>query len=124
MSSEPLRLTFTNLRVWRISHEFALEASRTGQTFPVHERYCLAAQLRRAALSVPSNIVEGHALWGTPSFLRHLRIALGSLAETEYLLIFARDSEYITAEHTSELLAKAGHVHRQLLALIRTMQER
>jgi four helix bundle protein len=90
--------------------------------FPVYERYCLASQLRRAVLSVPTNIVEGHALWGSPSYLRHLRIALGSLAETEYLLLYARDSGYMSADLTDALLRKAGDVHRQLLALIRAVQ--
>ncbi len=63
-------------------------------------------------------------MWGVPSYLRHLRIALGSLAETEYLLIYARDSGYLSPESTDNLLLKAGSVHRQLLALIKTLQQR
>jgi len=122
--SKPFHHTFTDLRVWRVSHELALEVGRAALKFPVHERYCLAAQLRRAVLSVPTNIVEGYALWGSPSYLRHLRIALGSLAETQYLLLYARDSEYMQPDCTEALLGKAGDVHRQLLALIRAIQKR
>jgi four helix bundle protein len=92
------------------------------RTFPPEEKYALSAQLRRAALSVPTNIVEGYALWGFPSYLRHLRISLGSLAETEYLLIYARDSGYMERESTDAFLTTVGEVRGQLLALIKAIQ--
>jgi len=65
---------------------FSLDVSQVTRAFPPDERFALTGQLRRAALSVPTNIVEGQAFGSTPVFLRHLAIACGSLAETRYLL--------------------------------------
>lgn len=64
-------------------------------SFPKDELFALTSQLRRAALSVPTNIVEGHARNSKKEFHRFLSIALGSLAETEYLLEFAFREKYI-----------------------------
>jgi four helix bundle protein len=72
---------------------------------------------------VTSNIAEGHNLWGTPSNLRHVRIALGSLGETTSQLLFARDRNYVDKAQSAELISEAGAIHRQLLALIRSLQQ-
>lgn len=115
---------YTSLRVWQSSHELALELGKVARTFPKDERYVLATQLRRAALSVPANIVEGYTLWGTPSYLRHIRIALGSAAETEYFLTYALDAGYLKEDVARVLIEKASKVKAQLLALIRALQRR
>ena len=117
------KFSFTDLRVWQDSHRFALKVAKVADGLPIEERFCLASQLRRASLSVPNNIAEGHNLWGTPSYLRHIRIAHGSLGETASQLMFARDRNYLKACLSDELLSEAGSISRQLLALIRTLQE-
>jgi four helix bundle protein len=79
------------LRAWRSAHQLALETFTVTQGWPKRELYGLSAQTRRAALSVPTNIAEGAARLGRRDFARFLNIALGSLAELQYLLEFARD---------------------------------
>jgi four helix bundle protein len=115
---------FTQLRVWQASHALALDIGLAVRGFPIEERYGLAAQLKRASLSVPANLAEGHSLWGTASYLRHARIAVGSLAETEYLLIYARDAGFLEVGKVTKLLERATQIRGQLLALIRALQRR
>src|SRR5271169_4410932 len=86
---------FTELRVWQRSHASALSVYRLTAQFPPEERYGLTSQLRRAALSVPTNIAEGSKRIGRQDYARFLNIAEGSLAETEYLLMVGRDLGYI-----------------------------
>jgi four helix bundle protein len=76
---------------WKIAHQLALEVYDVTECWPVRERYGLSAQIRRAALSAPTNIAEGSAKWGPREFRRYLDIALGSLSEVSYLLRFSRD---------------------------------
>ena len=65
-------------------------------SFPQHETYGLISQLRRAAVSIPSNIAEGQAHYTNPEFVRFLRHARGSLAEIETQLLIAQDRGYIS----------------------------
>ncbi len=74
---------FTELRVWQRSHALVLNVYRLTESFPQQERYGLTAQLRRAALSVPTNIAEGSKRLTSLEYARFLNIAEGSLAETE-----------------------------------------
>ncbi len=87
--------TFEKLRAWKLGHEIVLEIYHTTVDFPKSEIYGLTSQLRRAALSVPANIAEGRARGSTKDFLRFLRIARGSLEETEYLLLAAQDIGFL-----------------------------
>ena len=87
---------FEQLDAWRLSHELAMDLSRLARTFPADERFELAAQLRRAARSVSANLAEGVGSQSRATFLRHIWIALGSIAEVENHLICARDEGYIT----------------------------
>src|SRR5437016_5142474 len=82
---------FERLEAWKVSHELALAVYRATESFPRQELYGLTSQARRAALSIPTNVVEGSAKRGPAEFRRFLDISLGSLAELAYLLIFARD---------------------------------
>ena len=77
---------YRNLIVWQKAHELALFIYRLTYKFPMHERYALATQIRRAALSIPTNIVEGYNRKSKKEFVHFIDIALGSLAELEYLL--------------------------------------
>jgi len=95
---------YRKLRVWQSADRLAHEVYRVTRSFPQEEQYGLVAQLRRAAVSVPTNLVEGHARKGRREFKQFVGIALGSLAEVEYLLGFAReerccaDKDYQAAE--------------------------
>jgi four helix bundle protein len=97
-------MTYKALRVWQKADELAFEIYRMTKKFPKDEMYGLTSQLRRAALSIPTNIVEGYARKGDKELARFVNISIGSLAEVEYLLSFANrlgyftDHDYIIAE--------------------------
>jgi four helix bundle protein len=76
---------------WRMAHRLALQVYKVTDNWPVCERYGLTIQIRRAALSAPTNIAEGSAKRGPRELRRYLDIALGSLSEVSYLLRFTRD---------------------------------
>jgi len=86
---------FTELKVWRRSHELTLEVYRVTAAFPSAERYGLVSQLRRAAASIFTNIAEGSKRQGNQEYARFLNIAEASLAETEYLLMLSRDLGFV-----------------------------
>jgi four helix bundle protein len=86
--------TFEDLVVWQKSHRLVLAVYRLTQAFPRSETYGLSSQLRRAAVSVAANIAEGFRKRGKPDKVRFLNIAQGSLEESRYYLILARDLNY------------------------------
>lgn len=88
-------MTYKNLKVWQKADELAFEIYKRTKAFPKDEIYGITSQLRRAALSVPTNIVEGYARKGDKELSRFVNIAMGSLAETEYLLEFSQRLGYI-----------------------------
>jgi four helix bundle protein len=81
------------LEAWKSAHELALEIFAATDGWPRSELYVVISQVRRAALSIPSNIAEGAAKKGRREFARYLGIALGSLAELQYLLRFSHDRQ-------------------------------
>jgi four helix bundle protein len=89
-------MTYKNLTVWQKADELAIAVYSATKKFPKDEAYGVTSQLRRAALSVPTNIVEGYARKGDKELARFISIAIGSLAETEYLLSFAQRLGYLS----------------------------
>ena len=100
--------TFTDLIVWQKAHNFVLEIYRCTQSFPKHEAYSLTSQLRRAAVSVPANIAEGFRKQSPMDKARFLNIAEGSLEESRYYLILARDLGYTTIDTLWALSDETG----------------
>ena len=114
---------FTDLKVWQKSHALVLEIYRATKAFPDEERFGLTSQLRRAATSVPANIAEGSKRQHNPDYARFLNIAEGSLAETEYLTMLARDLGYVDEKRAGSLLAAVPDVARMLHALRAKVEE-
>jgi four helix bundle protein len=83
------------LEVWKVSDQLAFDVYKISRGFPKDEIYGLTSQLRRAALSISTNIVEGYSRKGDKELAHFLNIALGSFAETKYLLYFAHRLEYL-----------------------------
>jgi len=108
---------FTDLIVWQRSHALVLQIYRLTKSFPPEERYGLTSQLRRAALSVPTNVAEGSKRLTNPEYARFLNIAEASLAETEYLLMVSRDLGYLTAAVTKPVLNETGEIAKMLHSL-------
>ena len=110
---------FTQLRVWQRGHALALNVYRTTADFPSHERYGLTAQVRRAVLSVPTNIAEGSKREGRLDYARFLNFAEASLAETQYLLLMSRDLGYLADGDYESVAGDAAVVARMLHGLRR-----
>ncbi len=88
--------SYKNLLVWKFADELVNLIYDLTINFPKEELYCLTSQLRRVALSVPANIIEGYARNNKNEFRRFLSIALGSLSEVEYYLDFSYRRKYLT----------------------------
>ena len=92
--------------------------------FPAHEQFGLVSQLRRAAVSVPSNIAEGNAHYSNPDFVRFLRHARGSLAEIETQILIAQQRRYMPATAASKLTQQLDELGRILSGLINSLKKR
>ena len=82
------------LEVWKLSDDLAFKVYQATRHFPKEEMFGITSQIRRAALSVPTNIVEGYSRKGDKELSRFVNISLGSLAETKYLLYFSNRLGY------------------------------
>ena len=96
----------------------------TTENFPKEEIYGLTSQIRRAAVSVPSNIAEGQGRDLTKEFLHHLSIAYGSLMETETQILIAESLDYLKAEETELILEKTAEVGRVINGLSRSLKQK
>ena len=99
-------LPFERIDAWRLTHRFALAVRTETMRWPREERYGLTEEIRRASRSVPTNIAEGMGKRGSRELRRYLDISLGSLSETAYLLIFARDAGLMTPGEWADLEAQ------------------
>ncbi|HLX60699.1 MAG TPA: four helix bundle protein [Planctomycetota bacterium] len=108
MNTRPPAQSFEDLDIWKLSHQLVLNGYRLTASFPKHELYGVTSQLRRAMVSVPSNIAEGFKRRSKPDKVRFLNIAQGSLEETRYLLILSRDLGYTatTLKEDIDVIAK------------------
>jgi four helix bundle protein len=109
---------YKKLLAWRKAHEVALDVYRLTLGFPPEERFGLTAQLRRAALSVPANLAEGHVRSSKAEFRRFIEIARGSNAEAQYLMEFAHDMGYMGEQSFRKLIWDARVVGRLLFRLL------
>jgi len=109
------------LMVWQKSHELTLKIYEITKNFPKEELFGLTSQIRRAAASVPSNIVEGKARGSNKEYKRFLLVARGSLEETKYQLLLAKDLKYIDEQKYEEILNLSKDVGRLLAGLIKTL---
>jgi four helix bundle protein len=91
------------LEVWKHSDELAFLVYKATKDFPKEEVYGITSQVRRAALSIPTNIVEGYSRKGDKELARFVNISLGSLAETKYLLYFSNRLGYFEKNKYSKL---------------------
>jgi four helix bundle protein len=116
--------SYTSLVAWQRADDLFIRLHRlASKTFPVEERYELSAQLRRAALSVPTNIVEGIARFHTKETLNFLRIAWGSLQEVGYFVHVARRLEYLSEAQSEDLTSEVRRVAAPLRGLIASYDE-
>lgn len=113
-------VSFRDLDVWRESMALAERCYLATRAFPQSEQFGLTAQIRRAAVSIPSNIAEGHRR-SKPAFLNHVRIALGSHAELETQLELAVRLKLGKSPELSACAESSAHVGRLLHGLARSL---
>ena len=116
--------TFRDLKVWQAAMNLAEDVYKVTARFPRDERFGLTAQIRRAAVSIPSNIGEGKRRKRARSFLHHLEIALGSQGEVEVQLEIAKRVGFLKVADYSRLDALTADVGRMLNGLIASLQPR
>jgi four helix bundle protein len=115
-------MAYEKFEAWKAAHQLALLVFQVTDPWPAQERYPLTSQVRRAALSVPTNISEGAAKRGPTEFRRYLDIARGSLSELTYLLHFSKDRGLIdegTMQKLDALRNQAGKLTWGLYSSLR-----
>lgn len=113
---------FRNIDAWHVSHQLTLDVYEVTQSFPKHELYGMTSQIRRACMSIPTNIAEGCVRRTDTDFARFLYNALGSASEVEYLLLLSHDQHYLSTEQHHSLTEQVQRVKRMLAAFIRRLR--
>jgi len=110
------------LVVWQKGLALALQTYRMSRRFPREETYGLTSQIRRAAVSVPSNVAEGNGRIHRAEYIHHVSIARGSLREVETLVEIACGLEYISEEELASFRELLDHVGRMLTRLLKKLE--
>lgn len=108
---------FKKYEIWQMSHELVLNLYKETMNFPKEELYGITSQIRRAAVSIPTNIAEGCGRDSDKEFNYFLSIALGSAAETEFLQILSRDLGYLNGERFQFLDEKINLIKSKIYKL-------
>lgn len=112
----------SNLEVWKLSHQLVLSIYKITENYPKSEQFGLVSQIRRSAVSIPTNIIEGQARQYKKEFIQFLYIAKGSLEETNYHLLLSKDLGFITEQTYQELSEICIRIKMMLYKLIKSMQ--
>ena len=113
---------FKDLKVWQKAYELCLEVYKITKRMPGEERFGLTSQIRRAAVSVPSNIAEGYGRKTKPDYVRSLYIAYGSNCELETQVMLTEDIGFIEAALLEGVKERISEVERMLKALIKSLE--
>ena len=110
------------LDVFKLSHSLALEIFEITKSFPEEEKFGLISQMRRAAYSVPINLMEGAHRLGSKEYRQFVGIAKGSAGEIKYQLLLVKDLKYISEDRYSNFKQKHGRVSQMLTKLARSLE--
>jgi four helix bundle protein len=113
---------FRDLKVWQRSHALVKKVYSHTRRFPEDERFGIVPQLRRAAVSVPTNVAEGSKRSHKADYARFLNIAEASLSETQYLLLLSSDLDYLPSAAFSLLDTEIEEIARMLFRLRRKVE--
>lgn len=114
--------SYRDLDVWKLSVQFVKLIYEITAKFPTSEIYGLTNQIRRAAISIPSNIAEGQGRNSAKEFTQFIAISLGSLGELETQLIIAQEIDYLTEEQLTPLLERLNIIKKMLKSLSNTFK--
>jgi len=115
--------SYRDLKAWQKAMELVVEIYRITQGFPKHETYGLTSQMRRAAVSIPSNIAEGKGHYSDREFTQFLRHARGSLLEVETQILIAEELKYLQKQQSSKLFDLTAETGRNINGLINSFKE-
>ena len=113
---------YRNYKVWQKAHALVLEIYKTTRTLPAEEKFNLISQINRAALSIPTNIVEGCGRETQKELLRFLHISSGSAFELEYLILVSSDLKFINKETSEKLMNEIMEIKKMLFVLIQKIK--
>lgn len=117
-------MKYSELYVWQKAMDLVMDIYKITTAFPNEERFGLSSQMRRAAVSVPSNIAEGHGRKATAAYLNHLSIAYGSLMELETQIQIAARLSFIASDIASSLVVKTDEIGKMLSGLKKSLSEK
>ena len=115
---------FRKLKVWTKAHPFVLDIYAVTKSFPADERFGLTSQLRRSAVSIPTNLAEGCGRSSTGALDAFVQVASGSACEADYQLLLARDLGYLTDDAFVRLSDGAAEIQRMLSVLHQTLAKK
>lgn len=115
---------FDQLKTVQEAHKFVLSVYKLTSKFPKDERYRLVDQICRSASSVPANIVEGNSRHGKKEFIQFLYQAKGSLSETQYHLLLAKDLKIIEDKNFNVLISQSDEIGRMISGLIKYLKSK
>jgi four helix bundle protein len=116
--------THKDLLVWQKSIAFVTAIYNLTKSFPKEELYCIVSQIRRAAVSIPSNMAEGCARRNTKEYIQFLYVSLGSAAELETQLIISSNLGYINENDNQNILKNLEEIIRMITGLIKSLSNR
>ncbi|MCH5239793.1 MAG: four helix bundle protein [Muribaculaceae bacterium] len=114
---------YKDLKIWIKSMDLAKIIYTLTQRFPKEEIFGLTSQMRRCAVSIPSNIAEGHARNSKKDFIHFLKISLGSNAELETQAILSQNFDYITIDELSQIQKETKEISKMIISLIHHLQQ-
>src|SRR3990172_12902379 len=116
--------SFEDLEIWQLSHKLCVLIYKITNNYPNCELYSLVSQIRRAAISIPANIVEGYYRNTTKELIQFLYHARGSCGEVIYFLILSRDLNYISEKDYGELRNEYNILIRKITAMINSLKNK
>jgi four helix bundle protein len=114
---------YRDLVVWQKSYKVAQAIYKSTDVFPSKEIYGLVSQMRRSAVSIPSNIAEGYRRNSSGDFARFLSISFGSLAELETQILLSTDFGYMHKAESDKIMSALNEISKMLLGLIKKVRE-
>ncbi len=116
--------SYKDLEVWQKSIDMVTMTYTITDNFPSKELYTLTSQIRRAAISIPSNIAEGRGKRSTRDFMRYINIAYGSAAELETQLIISKNLGYVSSEESEPLFQEIARICRMLNGMLSSLEKK
>ena len=115
---------YKSLKVWEKAHQLVLDIYKATNNFPKEELFGLVSQLRRASVSIPTNIAEGSSRQSKKDFIRFLEIAFGSAKEVEYELLLSNDLKYFQVDIFTKLDNQIKEIKKMLVGLIQSIENK